>query len=69
MLIDESMRRAFAEAGRLGAGAREVVDHVCPECGAEFRGLKTKVYDRRACQVRAFRRHRAFAEKAAADLA
>jgi hypothetical protein len=37
---------------------REIVPHVCPECGTTFEAIKIAVYDKRACQVRAYRRRK-----------
>ena len=42
---------------------RQVVPHVCPMCGTSFKGINGAIYDRRACQVRAYRRRKKEAER------
>lgn len=34
---------------------RRVYKKVCPICGTEFEGIAKRIYDRPACQVRAYR--------------
>ena len=34
---------------------RRVYEKVCPVCGTQFEGIARRVYDRPACQVKAYR--------------
>jgi len=37
---------------------RRVYAKTCPVCGTHFEGIAKRVYDRHACQVKAYRRRR-----------
>ena len=40
------------------AKSHTIIRHVCPECRRPFMGIKIRLYDTRACQVRAYRRRK-----------
>ncbi len=44
-----------SQAARRLAAMRRVYKKVCPVCGTEFEGIAKRVYDRPACQVKAYR--------------
>jgi hypothetical protein len=44
-----------SEAGRRLSSLRKVYEKVCPICGTRFEGIARRVYDRAACQVKAYR--------------
>jgi hypothetical protein len=50
-----------SEAARRLASMRRTYDKVCPVCGARFEGIARRVYDRQACQVKAYRQRRRLA--------
>jgi hypothetical protein len=50
-----------SEAARRLASMRRTYDKVCPVCGAQFEGIARRVYDRQACQVKAYRQRRRLA--------
>ena len=52
------MTQVESEAGRRLASMRRVYKKVCPVCGSEFEGIARRVYDRPACQVKAYRQRR-----------
>jgi len=56
--------RSAAAARRL-ASLRRVYTKTCPVCGTEFAGIARRVYDRHACQVKAYRSRRKQRETAA----
>lgn len=44
-----------SRAARRLAAMRRIYKKVCPVCGTEFDGIAKRVYDRPACQVKAYR--------------
>ena len=44
---------------------RRVYKKVCPVCGTEFEGMARRVYDRPACQVKAYRQRKRQGEASA----
>lgn len=46
------------EAARQLAAMRRTHRKVCPVCGTEFEGIARRVYDRPACQVKAYRQRK-----------
>jgi tRNA(Ile2) C34 agmatinyltransferase TiaS len=52
------MTQVESEAGRRLASMRRVHKKVCPVCGSEFEGIARRVYDRPACQVKAYRQRK-----------
>ncbi|HLA17894.1 MAG TPA: hypothetical protein VJ253_01060 [Dehalococcoidia bacterium] len=40
---------------------RRTYDKICPVCGVHFEGIARRVYDRQACQVKAYRQRRRLA--------
>jgi hypothetical protein len=53
-----------SEAARQLASMRRLYRKVCPVCGTEFEGIARRVYDRPACQVKAYRQRKKQAEAA-----
>ncbi len=49
------MTEQASEAARRLASLRRVYKKACPVCGTEFEGIAKRIYDRSACQVRAYR--------------
>ncbi len=49
------MTEQASEAARRLASLRRVYKKACPVCGIEFEGIAKRIYDRPACQVRAYR--------------
>jgi DNA repair exonuclease SbcCD ATPase subunit len=47
-----------SEAARQLASMRRLHRKVCPVCGTEFDGIARRVYDRLACQVKAYRKRK-----------
>ena len=47
-----------SEAARRLAAMRRTYNKVCPVCGVPFEGIARRVYDRQACQVKAYRQRR-----------
>jgi len=47
-----------SEVARRLASMRRVYKKVCPVCGTEFEGIARRVYDRPACQVKAYRQRK-----------
>ena len=43
---------------------RRVYKKVCPVCGTKFEGIAKRVYDRPACQVKAYRQRKKQGESA-----
>ena len=52
------MAEIGSEAARQLASMRRLHTKVCPVCGTEFEGIARRVYDKSACQVRAYRQRR-----------
>ncbi len=52
------MAESGSEAARRLAAMRRVYKKVCPVCGTEFQGIARRVYDRPACQVKAYRQRK-----------
>jgi hypothetical protein len=52
------MQEERSAAARRLASLRRVYVKICPVCGTEFEGIAKRVYDRHACQVKAYRRRR-----------
>jgi hypothetical protein len=50
--------RMASEAARNLAALRRQHTKICPVCSREFIGLASKIYDRPACQTKAYRRRR-----------
>ena len=50
-----------SDAARRLAAMRRTYKKVCPVCGLEFEGIARRVYDRQACQVKAYRLRRRLA--------
>ena len=55
------MSEEGSEAARRLASMRRTYSKVCPVCGARFEGIARRVYDRQACQVKAYRQRRRLA--------
>lgn len=47
-----------SEAARRLASMRRLYEKTCPVCGAQFLGIARRVYDRPACQVKAYRQRK-----------
>jgi hypothetical protein len=45
-------------AARHLASLRRVYKKKCPVCGTEFEGIAKRIYDKHACQVKAYRRRK-----------
>jgi hypothetical protein len=60
------MAERGSEAARQLASMRRLYRKVCPVCGTEFDGIARRVYDRPACQVKAYRQRKKQAEAARA---
>jgi hypothetical protein len=52
------MEETRNEAARQLAAMRRLYRKVCPVCGTEFEGIARRVYDRPACQVKAYRQRK-----------
>ncbi|TMB65192.1 MAG: hypothetical protein E6J43_12310 [Chloroflexi bacterium] len=52
------MKDELSAAARRLASLRRVYAKTCPVCGTHFEGIAKRVYDRHACQVKAYRRRR-----------
>ena len=52
------MAETASEVARQLASMRRVYKKVCPVCGTEFEGIARRVYDRPACQVKAYRQRK-----------
>ncbi len=52
------MMERVSEAARQLASLRRVHKKVCPVCGGGFQGIAKRVYDRPACQAKAYRLRR-----------
>jgi len=52
------MAEIGTEAARQLAAMRRLYSKVCPVCGTAFEGIARRLYDRPACQVRAYRQRR-----------
>ena len=61
------MTEMGSEAARRLASMRRVYKKVCPVCGTEFEGIARRVYDRSACQIRAYRQRKKQAATGRAD--
>ncbi len=55
-VLPNEMVEELSTAARQLASLRRVYKKVCPICGIEFEGIAKRVYDRHACQVKAYRR-------------
>ena len=49
------MAEEASDAARRLASLRRVHKKVCPICGTEFEGIAKRVYDKPACQIKAYR--------------
>jgi len=58
------MQDERSAAARRLASLRRVYTKTCPVCGTEFEGIAKRVYDRHACQVKAYRLRRKQRESA-----
>ena len=58
LCMESLTRQKLSEAVK----RREVVEHICAECGRPFDAIKIRKYHSRACQVRAYRRRKKEAE-------
>lgn len=52
------MDKMGSEAARQLASMRRLYKKVCPVCGTEFDGIARRVYDKPACQVKAYRKRK-----------
>jgi hypothetical protein len=52
------MENDLSTAARHLASLRRVYKKICPICGTEFEGIAKRIYDRHACQVKAYRRRK-----------
>jgi hypothetical protein len=52
------MENDLSTAARHLASLRRVYRKICPVCGTEFDGIAKRIYDRHACQVKAYRRRK-----------
>lgn len=52
------MNEMGSEAARQLASMRRLYRKVCPVCGTEFDGIARRVYDKPACQVKAYRKRK-----------
>jgi hypothetical protein len=52
------MAEMGTEAARQLAAMRRLYRKVCPVCGTRFEGIARRLYDRPACQMRAYRQRR-----------
>ena len=52
------MKDKGREAARWLASMRRTYRKVCPVCGTEFEGIARRVYDKPACQVKAYRQRK-----------
>lgn len=60
---------ASSEAARALGLYRKRVVKVCPVCGTEFEGMTKQVYDRHACQQKAYELRRKKKQEAAVAVA
>ena len=61
------MAEIGSEVARRLASMRRVYKKVCPVCGTEFEGMARRVYDRPACQVKAYRQRKRQGEASRRD--
>ena len=64
-VLPREMEDERSAAARRLASLRRVYTKTCPVCGTEFAGIARRVYDRHACQVKAYRSRRKQRETAA----
>jgi hypothetical protein len=57
-VLPREMEDERSAAARRLASLRRVYTKTCPVCGTEFAGIARRVYDRHACQVKAYRSRR-----------